>query len=186
MCTLFLPNWAGLSLLTHHCRGGGACPRPVVGGCAGGAGACVNTVGAPLNMMATATASGTCERLMYRSLIDGFCGVRVQRILHASPFRRAMRRTRGPRIFGPRMFRIAPTQLLAHLRIRARPKAAQISRRLHRAAVRREQMKCDGHARRADRRRLGESEELLQLYRRGNRAVLGVFERHCAAARYYD
>src|SRR6186997_2133391 len=54
MWTLFFPNWPGLSLFTHHC----------LAGCCGAAPPCVNTAAAPLNRNTTATASGTCKRLM--------------------------------------------------------------------------------------------------------------------------
>src|SRR6187200_2114299 len=57
MCTLFLPYCPGLSLLTHHWRGGAWPPPP-----------CVSTAGAPLRTKAKATASDTYGRLMSRLL----------------------------------------------------------------------------------------------------------------------
>ena len=91
--------------------------------------------------------------------------------------RRAVRRLGGPRVLGPRVARVAAAQLLAHLGVRALPEAAQVARRLDGPAVRREQLEDDRHLPRADPRRLGEAEQLLQLRRRDDRAVLAVVER---------
>src|SRR5260221_14290405 len=81
------------------------------------------------------------------------------------------------------MLGVAPAQLLSPLRIRAIPEAAQIARHLHRPAVRREQRQHDGFALTTDARRLREAEELLQLDRDRDAAVLVVFERMAPTAR---
>ncbi len=99
---------------------------------------------------------------------------------------RPVRRLCRPGIFGPGVLRIAAPQFLAHLGIRPLPEASQISRRLHRPAVRREQVKRDGYARSPDSRRFRQAEQLLELHRCRHRSVVGVVERHAAAARHDD
>src|SRR3954447_6080771 len=78
-----------------------------------------------------------------------------------SPPLRAMRRGGRPRILGPRMFRVAAAQLLAHLLVRAVPEAAEVLRDLDGTSAGREQRERDWRAMRSDARRLGEAEELL-------------------------
>ena len=75
------------------------------------------------------------------------------------------------------MPRVAASQLLPHLRIRPLPEAPQVARRLHGASVRREQQQKHRLPARADARRLGQPEQLLQFDRRRDGAVVAIVER---------
>ena len=75
---------------------------------------------------------------------------------------------------------VAAAQLLAHLRVRAFPETAQIPRGLDGPPVGRQQRQEHGHPVRADGRRLGRAEQLLQLHRRRHHPIVSIVERGCA------
>jgi len=79
------------------------------------------------------------------------------------------------------MPRIARAQLLPHLLVRAVPEAAEVARDLHRAAGRESSSKVTGGT--VDARRVGQAEQLLQLDRGHDRAVVAVVELRGAPAR---
>ncbi len=79
-----------------------------------------------------------------------------------------------PRVVGPGVLGVASAQFLADFRVGPLPEAPQVPGRLHRPAVGSEQAEGHGHGARAERGRVGQTEQLLQLHRRGDRAVVGV------------
>src|SRR5258708_3666694 len=94
-----------------------------------------------------------------------------------------MRRLSVPGILGPWMLRVARAELPAHFLIGAVPEAAQVLCDLHGTAGGGEEGECDRYSLRAEVGRLGETEELLQLGRGENRAVVAIVEANAAAAR---
>src|SRR5512139_2043151 len=100
----------------------------------------------------------------------------------AGLLRGAVGRLGRPGILGPRVPRVAAPQLLAHLGVGALPEAAQVACRLDRSPVGSEQLEDDRHLPGADSRGLRQAEELLELRRRHDGAVLAVLERAGAAA----
>src|SRR4051812_33508873 len=100
-----------------------------------------------------------------------------------SPPLRAVRCRRGPRILGPRMLRVAATEFLAHLLVRAVPEAAQILRDLDGTSARRQQSERDRRWVRANARRLDEDVQLLQFGGCDDGAVVAIVEFRAASAR---
>src|SRR2546429_8057432 len=74
-----------------------------------------------------------------------------------------MRGLGRPWVFGPWMAGVTRAELFAHFLVRAVPEAAEVARDLDRPAVRREQLERDRHLARANSRRFGEAEQLLQF-----------------------
>src|SRR5262245_61879916 len=85
-------------------------------------------------------------------------------------------RLRRPGIFRPRMLRISRAQLFTHFGVGPCPEAAEIGGHLHRPTAGREELERHRHTTDAYSRRLGQSEERLQLDRGDDHALVPVVE----------
>src|SRR5205814_10496197 len=95
---------------------------------------------------------------------------------------RSRRRPRRPRILRPRMPRIPPAQLFPDLLVGGVPEVAQVAGGLHGAAVGCEQLERHRLSLGPEARRFGQAEELLQLDRGEDGAVLLVAQPGCPPA----